>query len=440
MGMLAIFIAISQTFIDGGFGAALIQKDNPTQKDYSTIFFWNLTLAIVLYAVMFCIAPSVARFYDISQLGTILRVLSIILVVNSLGLIQRVRLRKQLLFKQQAIVDFFSALIGVTVAIICAYKGLGVWSLVIYQIVLSSCQTLGLCLVHRWIPSFDFDFSSFKQLFRYGGFLLMSDLLNTLCDNIQGLIIGKRFSPMIMGYYAQARKLEEVPTTGISYVVAQVAFPFFSELKNQKSALYSAHEKSILASNYVNIPLMFLLIMVAEPLIVLLFTDKWLDSVPYFRILCVAGLANCMQSVNYQLYVATGRSKSMFKWNIVKRIVGITLILLGSLSGVKGILWGMVVGFWFTYIVNAVLAGKITGYSVMRQLSDLLPIVFMVGTAGLIIVFFSQYFAQSYFVTMFLQILVYIAVILLYSVTFKLKSYEICKGMIVDLLDKRRVV
>lgn len=438
IGMLAIFIALSTNFIDGGFGAALVQKSNPTQKDYSTIFYWNLSLALVLYVVIWFCAPNIASFYEISLLRDLLRVQALILIINSLGLVQRARLRKQLQFKRIAIVDLTASLIAVTIAIICAYKGLGVWSLVIYQLVLSSSQTIGLWVSHRWAPSLIFDIESFKSLFKFGGFLLISDLLNTLCDNIQGLIIGKRFSPSVMGYYAQAKKLEEVPTTSLSNIVAQVTFPVFSELKGEQVALRAAHQKCVHATNFINIPLMALLIVIAQPLIVFLFTDKWLDSVPYFRILCVSGLANCLQSINYQLYVAMGHSKSMFKWNLLKRGVGIALILVGATMGVTGILWGMVLGFWFTYFVNARLAGRITEYTLGQQLYELLPILLVTLLSSAVSYFVGNQLTLHYILSMIIQIVSFLAVYFVCSSIFKIQAFDIYRKIALDALNSIR--
>lgn len=432
IGMLAIFIALSRTFIDGGFGAALVQKSNPTQEDYSTIFFWNLSLAIILYGLIWFCAPLIASYYEMDILKNLLRVQALILIINSVGFVQRVRLRKQLVFRKLAIIDLASSIIAVVIAVISAYNGLGVWSLVIYQLVLSMNQTIGLWLGHYWAPSWVFNVSTFRSLFGFGGFLLVSDLLNTLCDNIQGLIIGKQFSPAIMGYYSQAKKLEEIPTTSLSSIVSQVSFPVFSTIKDDISSLLVAHKKCIYATNFINIPLMSLLIVLAKPLIILLFTEKWLPSVPYFQILCVAGLANCLQSINYQLYVAMGYSKSMFKWNLVKRGVGLALILLGSTIGVEGILWGMVIGFWFTYFVNARLAGSVTKYTLGIQLVDLLPVLIVSGVSCVIAFFIGNLLEINYIIVMILQASVFIIVYLLLSVIIKIPAVEIYKKILLD--------
>lgn len=438
IGMLAIFIALSTNFIDGGFGSALVQKSQPTQRDYSTIFYWNLSLAILLYTIIWFCAPHIASYYGIDILSQLLRIQALILIINSLGLVQRAQLRKQLQFKRIAAVDLTSSVIAVSTAIVSAYNGMGVWSLVIYQLLLNGCQTIGVWISHRWIPSFVFDVQSFKSLFRFGGFLLISDLLNTLCDNIQGLIIGKRFSPSVMGYYSQAKRLEEVPTMSLSTIVSQVTFPVFSQLKGEVVALRAAHQKCLHAINFINIPLMSLLIVIAHSLIVLLFTDKWLESVPYFRILCVAGLANCLQSINYQLYVAMGHSKSMFRWNILKRSVGLLLILAGAVMGVHGILWGMVIGFWFTYAVNAILAGRITGYTLGKQLYELLPTILVTVLSCAASYYVGTLLSCHYILTMIIQIILFITLYILSSAIFKIQAFGIYKQLITDALTSIR--
>lgn len=435
IGMLAIFIALSSTLIEGGFASALVQKSNPTQEDYSTIFYWNLSLAIVLYIVIWFCAPIIASYYEISLLKDLLRLQALVLIINSLGLVQRARLRKQLYFKKIAVIDLISSLIAVIMAIASAYHGYGIWSLVIYQLTLSTAQTVGLWIGHHWQPSWLFDFTSFKSLFKYGGFLLISDALNTLCDNIQGLIIGKQFSPAVMGFYSQAKKLEEIPTTSLSYLVAQVTFPVFSTIKDNPASLLAAHKKCVHATNFINIPLMSLLIVIAEPLIVLLFKEKWLPSVPYFQILCVAGLANCLQSINYQLYVAMGYSKSMFKWNLVKRSVGLSLILAGAIIGVEGILWGMVLGFWLTYFVNASLAGQVTKYTLPKQLIDLLPTILVTGISFVVTYYIGNLFNELQHITiMILQVIVFIAIYLLLSAIFRIPAVNIYKQIVMDAL------
>lgn len=431
IGLLAIFIALSQTFIDGGFGAALIQKNQPTQDDFSTIFFWNIGLSIIIYSIIYLCAPLVAGFYEMPILTNLLRVQAIILIINAFAVVPRSLLRKRLQFNNLAIIDLLSATVGISIGIILAFKEWGVWSLIAYQLSTSLCQIAGLWLASQWSPSITFSTQSFKSLFKYGSFLLMSDLLNTFCDNIQGLIIGKRFSTTTMGYYSQAKKLEEMPTTSIAYVVSQVAFPVFSNIKDEQSSLYVAHKQCIHAANYINIPLMLLLIVIAEPLVLFLYTDKWIEAVPFFQILCVSGLVNSLQSINYHLYVAKGYSKSMFKWNILKRTISVTLIFCGAAINIEGLLWGMVIGFWFTFIINASLAGKVTGYTLPQQLRDLVPILLVSLIACGISYFVGiSTITWHYLAMMTLQTISFIATFIVFSFLFKIQGFNIYKDIV----------
>lgn len=383
IGMLAIFLVISNAFVYGGFSSALIQKKEPTATDYSTVFYWNLIVSAFFYTLLFFTAPLISDFYNLPLLCDVLRVQGIILFVNAFNIIQITQLKKQLNFKKLAQINIYTSVLSVCVAVLLACLECGVWTLVIQQLCAGILTSLFLWVKSEWRPNWTFSEQSFKELFSYGGYLLLSELMNNTVDNIQGLIIGRMFPAATMGYYSQAKKLEEIPTTSISQMVQQVTFPVYAKIQDDKTKLHNAVKKSLLAMNFVNIPLMALLWVVAEPLIVLLFSDKWLPSVPYFQILCVAGLVNCMQSVNYQVVSAVGRSKDIFKWNIVKRAVGIILIVAGSYFGVEGILWGMVAGFWFTYIVNALVATKTTDYTLFMQIKDTLPVVFVTAVSAL---------------------------------------------------------
>ncbi|MDE6166711.1 MAG: lipopolysaccharide biosynthesis protein, partial [Muribaculaceae bacterium] len=200
VGMLLIFIAVASTFIDGGLGSALIQKTKPTEKDYSTVFYWNLALSLVLYGVLFACAPLIARFYQMPLLCSILRLQGVILIINAATIVQFNKLRKQMQFKKIAVIQIVSALISVTVAIGYAWKGGGVWALVWQQIVYSLVNVLLLFIVVPWKPEMSFSKESFRSLFGFGSFILLSNLINTFANNLNGLIVGKFFSASTLGY------------------------------------------------------------------------------------------------------------------------------------------------------------------------------------------------------------------------------------------------
>ena len=260
-------------------------------------------------------------------------------------------------------------------------------------------------------------------MFGYGSFLLLSDLLNNFVDNLQGLIIGRKYSTTDMGHYTQAKKLEEIPTTSISSVVGYVTFPMYSSIQHDRARLGQAVKKSMGMMNYVNFPLMILLIVIAKPLFLLLYSEKWIGSVEYFQILCTAGLVNCMQSVNYQVVAAVGKSKELFRWNVVKRIVGILLMLLGSNYGVRGVLYGMVISFYFTYVVNACLANQSTGYSLLMQLRDSLPLFLLSVIPALIAIIFS-FFSLHYLFLLPIQVLTFLLTYLTLTSILRKEEYS----------------
>lgn len=429
IGLLAIFIAVSNALVLGGFISALIQKKDANETDFSTVFLWNIVVSITLYALLFLASPYIAEYYSIEKLRKILRIQGLILLINGLSAVQTTLLRKSLQFKKLATINLISASVSIMVALILAYKGFGVWSLVVQQLVSSSCNTLILWVTSTWRPSFIFSLSSFKGLFSYGCFLLLSDLMNTVCDNVQGLIIGKRFSSSTMGYYTQAKRLEEVPTQSISQLVAQVTFPIYARIQDDVEKLRSAVKGTLALMNFVNFPLMVMLIVIAKPLIVFLYSEKWINSIPYFQILCVAGIVNCLQSVNYQVVSATGRSKQLFAWNFVKRGSGIILIVIGALSGVRGILWGMVVSYYIIYFINAGLAYQSTHYSVLEQLVDSTPLLFIALVSGVVSYSFG-YLINSNILLLIVQVLVYLLSYYLLALLFKRKEVGEIKSII----------
>lgn len=418
IGMLAIFLVISNSLILGGFISALIQKKDADDVDFSTVFYWNLVVSILLYIGLFVAAPYIADFYHIEKLNIVLRVQGIVLLLNGLSAIQTTLLRKTLNFNKLAKVNISSSLISVVIAIFMAFEGFGVWALVTQQIAISFFNALFLWITTTWRPILRFSTKSFKTLFSYGAFLLLAEIINSICDNIQGLIIGRKFSSATMGFYSQAKKLEEVPTTSITHVVNQVTFPIYASLQDDKDRLKKTVRKTLGLMNYINFPLMLILLVVAKPLFVILFSEKWLDSVFYFQILCLAGLANCLQSVNYQVVSAVGRSKELFYWNFVKRSVGLLFMLIGLSWGVEGLLIGMVLSTYFTYIVNAKLAESSTGYSLSQQINDFMPSL-CIGIIASVIAYSVVLVTENNFLLLLLQGFVFIIIYLILSYIIK---------------------
>ena len=381
IGMLSIFMVLAESFIDGGFGSALIQKKRPTQEDYSTIFWWNIGTAVVMYAILFFSAPAISRFYNIPLLCDVLRVQGVILFIYAFNIIQKNQLRKKLNFKILSIVSIATSLIALGVTIYMAYKGYGVWALVTQYIITSAIPALVFWFYIKWRPSWVFSWKHFKELFDFGFYMFLTHLINSLCGQIQGLLIGKKYNPITMGYYSKASGTERLASQSVSSIMTQVTYPLYAEVQDDKVTLSNMIKRLSMTLSYITFPLMFILLLCAKPLFVLLYSDRWLQSIPYFQVLCFAGLAGCLQSANLQAIAAIGKSKTMFVWTLLKRGVGIVAIVLGMVFfGMKGLLVGMILNAWFSLFVNMGLVSKHVGYKFWRQILDLLP----VGIASLI--------------------------------------------------------
>lgn len=373
IGMLAIFIAVAQTFIDGGFGAALIQKRQPSEQEYSTIFYFNIFIALFCYAILFYSAPFIADFYHIPLLCDVLRVQGIILFFNSFCLIQTSRLLKQLNFKVLSVVSMASVFGGSLLGIFFAYQGYGVWSLVIKELFSAFVSVMVLWFLCKWHPLLSFKFRLLKGLFRYGSMILLSSIVSQIYGNIQGLIIGRSFSAANLGYYTQAKKIENVPSSVFGEIIQKVTFPVFSLMSDNFPVLKENVRKNIQVLNYVTFAVMTLLYLIAEPLFLLVFTEKWSASVPFFRILCLAAMLDPLNTVNTQIFKAIGRSDIFFVLQFVKRIIGIAVILFFIRWGLMAMMWALVINAYSFYVLNMIFTSRCLNYTFKEQMGDVLP-------------------------------------------------------------------
>ena len=424
IGMLSIFMVLAENFIDGGFGSALIQKKCPTQEDYSTIFYWNLGMAVLMYAILFVCAPAISRFYKTPLLCDVLRVQGLVLFIYAFNIVQRNQLKKKLNFKVLSIVTITTSIIALTVTIFMAYKGFGVWSLVAQNLITAAIPATVFWFFIKWRPIWIFSWKSFKELFSFGFYMFLTHLLNTFGSQIQGLLIGKRYNPSIMGYYSKALGTEKLATSSISSVITQVTYPLYAEVQDNKEMLINMIRRLAMTISYITFPLVFILILIAKPLFIILYSDKWINSIPYFQVLCLAGLASCLIAVNTQTIAAIGKSKTMFIWTVIKRIVGIAFVVIGLFTfGMKGLLVGVLLNTWFSFFVNIWLVSKYIGYKWTKQLADLLP----VGIASLIAALVSYGVGYLLNLTLYpdgiVKFFVYLVVYLGWSFIFKPESY-----------------
>lgn len=375
IGILTIFLSVSQVLIDGGFNAALIQKKEPTQRDYSTVFFWKLSVALVLYGLLFCISPYVADFFHIEVLSPVLKAMGVSLIFYSILSVQTTRLKKQFSFKLIAIVDIAAYVIALALAVVLAYRGHGVWSLVSVYFSQNVLAIVLFAIVGKWRPSFCFSRETLRELSGFGKYMMAATVLQEIAKNLQGVIVGKKFSAAQMGYYSQASKLDQVASYSLSQAIVQALFPVFSTLQDDLTTLGNILATNVRVISFMVFPLEAMLIFIASPLIGFLYGSNWLPCAPYFQILCLSGLFVCLQNVNYYAVAAVGKSKSLFYWSFYKWGFLIAAMLVGMNFGITGILWAMLLSSANIFVLNALLAHKHVGYTFARQMRDLMPSV-----------------------------------------------------------------
>lgn len=425
IGMLSIFMVLAESFIDCGFGSALIQKKNPTQVDYSTIFFWNVGMAVVMYAILYACAPAISRFYGIPLLSPVLRVQGIVLFIYAFNIIQRNQLKKKLNFKVLSIVTITTSLIALGITVYMAYKGFGVWALVVQNIVGAAIPALVFWFYIKWRPIWTFSWVSFKELFGFGFYMFLSHLINSFSSRVQGLLIGKIYNPSTMGYYSKADGTEKLASHSISGIMTQVTYPLYAEVQDDKVKMGNMIKRLTMTLAYATFPLMFILLLCAKPLFVLLYSDRWINSVPYFQVLCLAGLAGCLQAVNLQAIFAIGKSRLVFIWTVIKRALGISFVVLGLYYfGMKGLLAGVVLNYWFSYFVNIGLVSKHIGYNWLQQIKDLMPVGIASFLAAVIAYGIGYFLHLDMYLDGLVKFLVYALLYIGWSMVFKPEAYR----------------
>ena len=437
IGMLTIFLAVSNIFIQGGLGAALIQKKSPDHLDYSTVFYWNLVFAVLFYLILYASAPFIADFYEMPLVKPLLRVQSVVLIIQSFAIVQITQLTKQMNFKALAIRNMAAALAGTLIAIPLALRGFGAWSLVASAITASIVNVLLLWMLSSWRPAWEFSLTSLKTLFGFGGLMLLSSLVETLYTNLQGLIIGKRFSASDLGYFSQAKKLDEIPVTGLSSIVNDVTFPAFASIQDDKARLREGMRKSMKALTFVNFPMMILLMVIALPLVTFLYGRKWEPAAPYFQILCISGLIYCTNTLNTNVIKSLGKGQIYFFVQIAKRIIGIALILFGMRFGIYGVLWSVSIVSYISFIINTLVNKKLISYGFFRQVGDLLPSLLVAAFAGALAYGAGLLLHGSIYVTMLIQIFFYATVYLLAAKIFNLEGYQTYMEILIKMFHRK---
>lgn len=410
LAILMIFISISQIFIDSGFGKALIQKSNPTNEDYSTIFWFNLSSSVFLYGFLWCSAPLIASFFKIAELIKLIRVSSLIIVINSLIIVPQSIYSIRLEFKPLALSNFSSAILSGIVGIVLALKGFNVWALVGQTISRGIFSAIILVSQLHWMPLLTFSKKSFMELFLFGRNLLASSFLGSLVSEASSFAIGKLFKPEQLGFYSRGTQFAGLPYATITSIVFRVLFPSLASVKQDHDQLVKITKGTIRYISFISFPLLLWTAMVAEPMVKVLLTEKWLPAVPIIQIICVARMVTIIAGVSVELLNAVGRSDLTLRQDLLKIVIRLGLLF----TAIKyGIIWIAVAELAATlvhFLINTYYPGKILNYGALSQIKDFSPILLSAlcsALLGFIMMFFVNKDIQKILTALFTASITY---------------------------------
>lgn len=370
IGMLAIFIALSNTIVASGFNFAIIQTKKVNNVQLSTILYTNILLGILLYALLYACSGLIADFYKLEILSVLVKVIGINILINSTTLVQKSILSRNLQFKKLTIINLTSSVLSGFIGIIAAYSGYGVWSLVIQTITRNLLIAMLLWIIGRWMPLLAFRFKSVKQLFAFGSKLLASNIINVIFDNLYLIIIGKYYNAKELGFYTRAYQFNQFPSLSITSIIIQVFLPVFSKIQDEKERIISAYRKSIKLVAFLMFPLMLGLGAVAEPLILLLLTEKWLPVVPLLQIMVFIGMTFPIHALNMNLLNVKGRSDLFLRLEIIKKALIVIAIIITIPYGVKIMVVGQLVVSVIGFFINTYYTQKHYNYGAFSQIYD----------------------------------------------------------------------
>ena len=396
IAMFTVVMSVASSLVDGGMSSSLIRSAEVDDRDLSTVFWFNLGVAVAMYIIIFVAAPLIADFYKVEILTPVIRVYSLSIIIGSLTAVQGTRFTKAMDFKTLFKIQLPSLIIGAVSGVVMAYSGFGIWSLVFYPIIQSVVGGIQLWFYSKWKPLLIFDQAKFKEHFGFGYKMTLSGLLETVFNNIYTILIGKYFSSAQLGYYNRADNLKQLPVSNLSAALNKVTFPLFAKLRDNDIKLKEVYQKLMKLVIFVIAPVLFLMMVVAEPMIRFLLTEKWLPAVPYLQVLVLSGILYPIHAYNLNILKVKGRSDLFLKLEFWKKVLQILTLLISVPFGVIGIVWGQVIFSVVAFFINTHYTGKMLKYGSMHQILDLMPIISLSGGIALIIYFSDHFYFHNW--------------------------------------------
>lgn len=436
LGMITIFIAVSNSIIDSGFSSALIRKMDVKAIDYNTVFYFNLGVGLFFYFLLYISSPAISRFFNEPLLIPVTRVMGSILIINALAIIQRTLLVKAVDFKTQTKVSFISSVLSGVIGIGMALCDYGVWSLVGQQLSRQFFNTLFLWFYNAWRPVWEFSKTSFKELFGFGSKLLLSGLLDTIYRNIYYIVIGRFYSAAQLGQYTRAEQFNMIFSSNLTSVVQRVSYPALSSIQDEPERLKQAYRKVIKTTMLITFACMLGLAAVAKPLVLVLIGEKWLDAVYYLQIICFSGMLYPLHAINLNILQVKGRSDIFLKLEVVKKAIALLPVVVGVLYGIEYMLWGSVITSFIAYFLNTYYSAGLINYSIKRQVQDVFP-TFLVSFIVSATMWGLSFLTISIYLILPLQCVVGVLMAFLIYEKIKLEEYCEAKQMVFSLIKRK---
>ena len=423
---LTIFIALSDTFIKQGLTTALIREKNTDDRDFSSVFYANLAISFIIYGILYLIAPYISIFYNEPRLTSIMRVLSLQVIIGAFGSVHEAVMSRNLEFRKNFVRSLANVIVYGVSGVIFAYLGFGVWSLVLSRLAGLVVGTIVLWLTVKWFPRLKFSMKRLRHLFGFSSKVLGTNLLNTLFNEINSLIIGRKYSTADLGLYQRGQNMPQTLMLAVDGSISEVSYPMFSKIQEDKIKLKNALRRVVKLSTYVVFPCLVGLLVMAEPLTVLLLTEKWLPSVPYMRLTCIICLFWPL-SARIHAINAIGKSTATFVLSIITKVITLVLLFVLIGYGIVAIMWGTIFASIIHFFVTSYLTNKYLSYSLKELLLDLLPTIVITAIMGFAV--YSVIFLNlSALATVLIQLLLGIIIYIALSMIFRIDSFKYLLG------------
>ncbi len=430
IALVTVFTNILQVFVDTGLGRALIQKKDADDTDFSSVFYFNMAMCIILYATLYLLAPYIAKFYNNSDLISVVRVLGLTLIISGLKNVQQAYVSREMLFKKFFYATLWGTLVSAIVGVGLAYAGAGIWALVAQNLTNTFIDTLILWITVKWRPRRKFSITRLRKLLAYGWKLLVGGLVGTISDNLRQLMIGKLYTSSDLAYYNKGDQMPSIVNGTVNATIDSVIFPVLSKAQDDKAAVKNMTRRAIVSSTYIMAPIFIGLACCSETLVRLLLTEKWMPCVPYLRIFCITYLFYPIHTANLNAIMAMGRSDIDLKIEIVKKILEVLLLVIVMKHGVMAIAYSLVLTSLINQVINALPNKQLIGYSYFEQIKDILPELILACIMGAVVYVIGFLKINDFFILL-LQVISGVTIYLGASVILKLDAFMYLKTKII---------